>query len=91
MSIDGIALENFSTLPNSGINASTKSCPRHTVFHYFLSDDRKQDATTNTSYIKIFIELLKEIKLLASALSKIWENTDCCTDKYRCASALYRM
>ena len=26
-----------------------------------------------------------------SSLSKIWENTDVCADKYRCASTLYLM
>ena len=41
----------FSTLPNTGINSSTKSCPRNLVFHYFLSDDSKQDAATTTFHI----------------------------------------
>ena len=60
MSIEGIALEHFSALPNSGINSSIESCPRHAVFHYFLSDDSKQDTSTTTSHSKHFIELLKE-------------------------------
>ena len=34
--IEVIALENFSSYPNSGINSSTKSCPRHAVFHFFV-------------------------------------------------------
>ena len=35
MSIEGIALEHFSELPQTEIKASTKSCTRHAVFHYF--------------------------------------------------------
>ena len=41
MYIEGIALENFSALPQTEINSSTKPCPRHEVFHSFLSDDSK--------------------------------------------------
>ena len=37
------------------------------------------------------IELLKEGDILTSSLSSIWENTDGCDDKYRCASAIYLM
>ena len=35
VSIEVIALEHFSELFKTGINASTKSCPRHAVFHTF--------------------------------------------------------
>ena len=91
MNIEGIALEHFSTLPNSGINESTKSCPHHALFQYFLLDDSKQDAATTTSHSKRLIGLLKERKLLASALSTIWGNSDGCEVQYRCASALYLM
>ena len=59
--------------------------------HYFSSYDSKQDAAATTSHIKRLIGMLKERKLLASALSTIWENTDGCADQYRCASALYLM
>ena len=34
VSIEGIALEHFSALPQTEINSSTKPCPRHAVFHY---------------------------------------------------------
>ena len=86
MSIEGVALGPFSTLPQTEINESTKSFQHHAVLHYFLSDDSKQDADTTTSYSKSFIELLKEIKVLTSSLSKIWENTDDYAEQYRCAS-----
>ena len=58
MSIEGIALEYFSTLPHKK-NSSTKPCPHHAVFHYFLSDDSKQDAATTTAHSNRLIELLK--------------------------------
>ena len=64
MSIECIALENFSALPQTEIKSSTKPCPSHAVFHYFLSDDSKQDATTTTAHRKRLIELLKEQKVL---------------------------
>ena len=49
VSIEVIKLEHFSALPKTGINASTKSCPLHAVFHFF-SDSSKQDAATPTSH-----------------------------------------
>ena len=88
MSIEGIVLENFSALTKTGINAPTKSCPHHAVFHSFLVDDIKQYSATNTSHRKHWIELLRVTKKLTPALSKIRENTDGCAEKYRCASAI---
>ena len=60
MSIEGITLEHFSGSPKTEINTSTKSCGRHAVFHYFLSDDIKQDAATTTAHSKRLVALLKE-------------------------------
>ena len=57
----------------------------------FFSDDSKQDASTTTADSNRLIELLKNQKILMSALSKMWENTDDCAEKYRCATALYLM
>ena len=91
MSIEGIELEHFTTLSNSGINSLTKSCLLHSVFQYLFSDYSKQDAATTNSHIIFFIGLLKERKILASALITIWEASDGCVDKYRCASTLYLM
>ena len=78
MSIEGIALESFNALPYTEINLSTKSCPRHAMFHYFLLDEIKQDSANTTAQSKHFIGLLKERKVLESSLSTIWENTDGC-------------
>ena len=58
MSIEVIALEHFSALPETGINSSTKSCLRHAVFQYCFSDDNKHDAATTTSHRKSLIELI---------------------------------
>ena len=60
MSIEGIALENFSAAPQADINSSTLSRPRHAVFHSFLSDDSKQDAATTTAHSKLLISLDKK-------------------------------
>ena len=52
MSIKGIALENFSEVPKADINSTTPSRQSHEVFHYFLSGNSKQDASTNTTHRK---------------------------------------
>ena len=72
MSIEGIALEHISSLPTVDINSNAPSCQRHSVFHYFLSDDSKQDAATTTTHSKHLILLLKDKKILTTSLSKIW-------------------
>ena len=59
VSIEVIVLEHFSALPQIEINLPTKPCPQHAVFHSFLSDDNKQDATTTTAHRNRLIELLK--------------------------------
>ena len=61
------------------------------MFHYFLSNDRKQDAATTTSHSKRWISFLKNKQVLTKPLSKIWENTDSYAEQYICASALYLM
>ena len=91
MSIEGIALEHFSTLPKEDIKSSTISRQRHAVFQSFLSDDIKHDAATTTTHRKRLISLIKDKKVLTSSLSAIWENTDGRAGQYRCASALYPM
>ena len=88
MSIESIELEHFSELTQTEINSSTKTCPRHSVFHFF-PDDSKQDALTTMAHSKRLIELLKEQKLLTSTLITIWKNTDGYAEQYICAPALY--
>ena len=58
------------------------------MFHYVLSDDRKQDAATNTSHSNRLIERVKEQNWMKSTISTIWENNDGFAEQYRCASAL---
>ena len=60
MYIEGIALEHFSALPQIEINSSTKPFSIHAVFHYFLSDDSKQDSATTTSHNKC-LEIIKKV------------------------------
>ena len=55
------------------------------MFHYFLSDDRKQDSATTTSHSNSLIGLKKNKKLM-SELSTIWENTDGCAEQYICTT-----
>ena len=62
VSIEGITLENFSTLQKADINSTTPSRQRHTVFHSFLSDDSKQYSATTTAHINILIALIKDKK-----------------------------
>ena len=62
MSIEGIALEHFSSVPQADTKSSTISRQRHAVFHSFLSEDSKQDAATTTAHIKRLISLLKDKK-----------------------------
>ena len=91
MSIEGIALENFSAAPQADINQSTLSRPRHAVFHSFLSGDSKQDAVNTTAHRKRLLSFLKNKQVLTTSLSTIWENTDGCVEQYKCDSALYLM
>ena len=89
MSIEGIALENFSAVPQTNIYSTTPSRQHHAVFHSFLSDDSKQDSATTTAHDKRLISLLKDKKILTRSLSKIWQNTDGFARQYRCASSIY--
>ena len=91
MSIEGIALEHFSALPQINLNSTTPSCQCHVVFHYFLSDDSKQNAASTTAHRKKIDFIAQRQKVMTTSLSTIWENTDRCAEQYRCASALYLM
>ena len=55
----------------------------------FLSDESKQDASTTAEHSKHIIELLKNRTILFAYMTTIWENIDCCAEKYCCATALY--
>ena len=66
VSIEGIVLEHFSAAPQTDINSSTLSRPRHAVFHSFLYDYSKQDATTTNKHSKRLISLLKNKQVLTA-------------------------
>ena len=71
MSIEGISLENCSTLTKADINSTAPSRKRHAVFHSFLSDYSKHDASITTAHSKGLISLLKDKKILTTSLNKI--------------------
>ena len=89
VSIQGIALEHFSALPQTELKAFTKPCPRHLVFHSFFSDYSKQDSATTTAHRKLLIELFK--KITDVNIKYNMGNNDGCAEQYRCASELYLM
>ena len=66
-------MEHFSALPQTEIISPKKQCSRHSMFHSFLSDDIKKDASTTSAHSKRLIKLLKEQKVMTPTLSKIWE------------------
>ena len=43
---------------------------------FFLSDNSRQYAATTIAHIKRLVTFFKEKRVLATSLSKIWENTD---------------
>ena len=56
MSIEGVLHWNILVhLPKADIKSSTTLRQRHAVFHSFLSDDIKQDASTTTAHSKRLI------------------------------------
>ena len=55
MSIEGISLENFSSVPKTDINSTKTQRQRHALFQSFLSDDSTQDSATTTAHIKHLI------------------------------------
>ena len=62
---------------------------RKAVFHYFLSDDIKQYASTTSEQIKRIIELFQKRAVFFSDMSTIWGNTGGCAEQYFCVAALY--
>ena len=78
-------------LPKADINSTTLSRQCHAVFHYFLSDNSKQDAENTNSHSKRLISFLKDKRLITASLSTIWENTDVCAKKHIYAYTLYLM
>ena len=91
MSIKGIALEHFSSVPQADINLSVPSRHRHEVFNSLLSNYGKQDYATTTAHSKRLISFLKDKQVLTTSLSTMWEKTDVFAEQYRCASALNLM
>ena len=67
----------------------TRLCVTSGGVSLFFSDNRKRDDATTAEHSKLILELLQKRTVLFAEVSTIWENTDGCTDKYHCATALY--
>ena len=61
VSIEGIALEHFSSSYQSISSLTSETVSQQAVFCSFLSDDIKQYAATTVSYSKHIMELLRYI------------------------------
>ena len=81
-------MEHFSATTYPETVSVTESRTRHDVFHSFLPDNKKQDATTTAKHRNHLIELLKQQKNLSSKLGTPWENTDGCVNNYICTTKL---
>ena len=88
MSIEGIALEHFSTTTHTETETTPQARTCHAVFRLFLSDSRKQDSATTTSRSKCIIELLKQLSIIFNMFSTIWGNIYGCAEHHRCDTVL---
>ena len=59
MSFEGIVLKHFSDTYQEKSSSYLHILKRHAVFHFFLSDNRNQDAATTAAHSKRIIWLLK--------------------------------
>ena len=71
MSIEGIALEHFSNTDQETSSSALHIRTRHSVFHFFLSDNSKQDAATTAAHNKIIIEISEKQKNLGAGVSTV--------------------
>ena len=55
MSIEVISLEHLIAPTQTETATATQACTHHYVFHYFLSDDIKQDSDTTNAHTKHII------------------------------------
>ena len=55
--------------------------------HFYV--DRNQDDTTPAEHSKRITEMLKNIQLIFSCLSTIWNNNGGCSEQYRFSTKLY--
>ena len=75
VSIEGIALENFSALQLTIPLLTPYNLSGNAVFYSFWSDNIQQYSSTTPAHSKHIIKLLKK-KLSFSDISTIWDNTD---------------
>ena len=72
MSIEGIALENFSELQHPSPLLSSGDLTNYAVFQSFLYDDSKKYAATASAQSKQLIEIFQNRKLPFGDLSTLW-------------------
>ena len=89
MSIEGIALEQFSATYKETYALSPYSRTHNTEFHSFLHDQSKQYSATTAAHRKRIMDMLKRINFMGFGLSTVWDNTYGRADHYRCATSLY--
>ena len=83
LSIEAIALKNFSAPTHKETEGIPQALTHHSVFRSVLSDDSKQDSATTISHSKIIIELLNQRNILLNTLITIWENVDVFAEHHR--------
>ena len=69
MSIEVIALEQFSAPTHIETEVTPQAHTRHSMFHSFFSGYSKQDSATTISHSKRTIELLKQRNIMSNMLS----------------------
>ena len=87
--IEDILLDHFSEPTQIEAEATPQSLTYHYLFSSFLTGYSKQYYATTIAYVKRTITLMKQCNIMYAKLSRIWENTDGCSNHYRCATTLY--
>ena len=54
-------------------------------FHYHLSDESDQDASTTATHLCIILKFLLTEKMISPYLTTMWDHTDGCSKQYHCA------
>ena len=88
MSIECIALEKLVQQQSHKFNHHLNHARVMLCLNMFSNDSKKYSSTTSADR-KHTIEMLNKLKMLPSKLITLWENTNGCTEHYRCATVLF--
>ena len=83
--MEGIAVEYFTNSIDTGNNGKISE------FNSYISDDKEQDACDSHAHMLYILKYIFESVILVSGMSTVWEVTDGCAKKYRCALDIYLM